>query len=123
MFQKFIISLIFTLPTIVCAQNLKLLGDTSGSDGEELSRRYCSKVMNVTQSVADNLSSSLQVSSDTIRFRNSWIKPTGVCCVVLDTPRGPLKFLVWQYYQGSKGGVIANMNVINTKSSDVSCEL
>jgi hypothetical protein len=63
------------------------------------------------------------VSSSSINLRNSWLKPSGVCCVTLDTPKGPLKFLVWQYYQGSTGSVIAHMNVINKRSSDVSCEL
>lgn len=107
------------------AQGMKLLGDVSipPYEYESLAKKYCSKVVDVTQRTADDLASSLQVSSNSIQVRGAYIVRNGPCCVKMDTPKGPITRSVWQYYDGKRAEVIAHMNTVNVKSSDSVCSM
>ncbi len=91
-----------------------------GSADFSAHEKYCAKVGNITQDTADNLAESLKVSSDSIDFRSSRLAYSA-CCVTMDTPKGPIRRLAWQFYQNKEGRITVRINTINVKDSDPMC--
>lgn len=98
---------------------LSLVAD--GSSDFSAHEKYCSKIVDITQDTADNLAESLQVSSRSVDFRGGRLLSSSVCCVTMDTPKGPIRKLAWQFYKDKKGKIIVRINTINVKYSDPSC--
>ena len=109
----------FIASTNTHAAGLELVAD--GSSDLDSNARLCGKVSNVTANSVDDLATALQVSSQSIFYRNATLKSGVACCVTLDTPKGPIKQIVWQYYKNSKGKIVANMNMVNVTSSNAAC--
>ena len=107
------------LTSNVYAAGLDLVAD--GSTDLDANARLCSKVSGITVSTADELATAMQVSSESISYRGSTLKSGVACCVTLDTPKGPIKQIVWQYYKNGRGKIISKMNMVNVTSSNPAC--
>lgn len=105
----------FSMPAFA---QLKMLGDTSVD--RSMGSKFCPKVVDITQDTADNLAESLKVSSKSVEYRSAHISYSA-CCVVLDTPKGPIKKIAWQFYANKNGETIVRINTIGVKQSDPFC--
>lgn len=101
--------------------NAQLIFVADGSSDLSANGKYCSKIVGITQDTADDLATSLQVSSQSIMFRGSRASSASTCCVTMDTPKGPISKLSWQFYKTKDGKIIVRMNTVNVKSSDPFC--
>jgi len=94
------------------------------NDGSVVSNQYCLQVKDIGQDPSDDLSRTLQVSANEIRFRNSFLtKRAPTCCVVLDTPKGVFKHQVADFYKG-KYGIFVSLSGVNwMKESNPICNM
>jgi hypothetical protein len=97
---------------------LKMAGDSSVDPS--VSSKFCPKITSITQDTADNLAESLKVSSKSIEYRGSRMSYSA-CCVILDTPKGPIRKIAWQFYTNKDGETIVRINTIGVKQSDPFC--
>lgn len=97
---------------------LSLVAD--GTSDFTAHEKYCSKIVNITQDTVDNLARSLQVSSNSIGFRNSRLNYSA-CCVTLDTPKGPINLLPWLFYENEKGEISVRINTANVHQNNPAC--
>jgi|688.fasta_scaffold1209394_1 hypothetical protein len=107
--------LIITPPSYA---QLSLVAD--GTSDFTAHEKYCSKIVNITQDTVDNLARSLQVSSNSIGFRNSRLNYSA-CCVTLDTPKGPINLLPWLFYKNEKGEISVRINTANVDQNNPAC--
>ena len=86
---------------------LKLIGDSSKDTS--LNKQYCSQVVDITIRAADDLAESWKMNSKNIEFRRAYLVGGVLCCLVLDTPKGPFYNSAYLYFADGKD-VIAGMN-------------
>lgn len=105
---KHFLLLILAINFQVAHAGLQLVGDGTN---ENDNTSYCSKVQSVTQDSVDPLALAWQVNSDNITTRSTkLLSSSTACCVTLNTPKGPFKNFVTQYYANEKGKIIGRMN-------------
>lgn len=98
--------LYFYAGTASAKPSLIFLGNVSHD--KNFNTKYCSQLTDITQNSADDLARSWKIPSASITLRSAKLSGS-ICCITLDTPKGPFVNMAWEYYLfGTE--IIANMN-------------
>ncbi len=112
MFKKISIAVFISLVFGSASAQFKLLGDSTKEDG--VNEKYCTKTSDITQDAADDLAESWGVSSNSIKLRKAFLVGGKVCCLILDTPKGPFYNGAYKFFSDGKT-IIAGMNNVGYK--------
>ena len=105
--HTFLFTITLYLFSGTASAELTFLGD--GSKDMNLNKKYCSQIIDITQSSADDLARSWKIPSASITLRNTQLFSGVMCCLTLDTPKGPFVNMSYLYYSNGTD-IIAGMN-------------
>ena len=120
--RKIFLFSIYFISAIAGAQ-LTPLGKPPLYNAVDLNPKYCSKVIDITSLVADDLAQLWQIPSNSVAIRKTFSDKNNImCCVILDTPKGPYMGQVFRYYISQDQEIVADMNIPGFPKGDSMCQ-